>query len=342
MRCTLGMLAAIERARLEGKTPLLVDNSQDRVIDVFFSYQRSQVLEAKMLPVDERQGMARSAVLERVRGQLVKAMRFGQVLYIRLSNSACDFCNKYSGPDTLPLQVFDNEEVVRLNRLYGSGAGDSADEGVHAVEHSVGANLWGSSSPFAAVLREEDTDRGVFVPRRGFEVVLCTTFGTDDFAEFLESKLPMEALQPIAAVQHESQSAGFASKAGIRELLVAVEDCCQEMLRVNTRESREALEAALRALLLEVGARELPEEERQRLDAQLAAQAVTFKTAVLRPLNTCAVHRAFACLPALVETVRQMLAAAPAKGVSSLLEEAALRRFDTHDAALSGHWGLVE
>eukprot|EP00966_Prymnesium_polylepis_P111976 2590130-Prymnesium_polylepis.1 len=47
-RCC-GLLAAVERSRAAGKTPLLVDNSEDRVIDTLYSYQQTQVLEAKKL-----------------------------------------------------------------------------------------------------------------------------------------------------------------------------------------------------------------------------------------------------------------------------------------------------
>ena len=110
-----GLTVALERARRAGKTPLLVDNSEERVIDTYYSYQRSHILEAKKLLVDERQGTARSELLERARAQLVKAMRFGQVLYVRLSNSACDFSNRYNGPDTLPLAIFDAAEVATFN-----------------------------------------------------------------------------------------------------------------------------------------------------------------------------------------------------------------------------------
>ena len=84
-------------------------------------------------------------------------------------------------------------------RQFGSAAGGVAEE----EKGQVGANLWGAESPFAAVLREEDTEGGVFVPRRGFEVVVCTHLGATDFAELLEGKLPMTRLQPIAAVSTE-------------------------------------------------------------------------------------------------------------------------------------------
>jgi hypothetical protein len=169
-----GFLVALDRAHRAGRTPLLVDNSRDHVIDTFFSYRDAQILETKKLLLDERQGMVRPAVLERTRTQLVKAMRSGQVLYVRLTNTACDFCSRYNGADTLPLELFDAQAVATLNREFGAGVGgDGASE-------EVGTNLWGASSPFATVLRESDTNHGVFVPRRGFQVVLCTHIGVSN------------------------------------------------------------------------------------------------------------------------------------------------------------------
>ena len=215
-----GLLTALDRARDAGRTPLLVDNSQDRVVDTFFSYQRSQVLEAKKMLVDERQGKTRTAVLEHARKQLVKTLRLGQTFYIRLANSACDFVGKYSGPDTIPMALFDVEQVAALNSQFGSEYGSATQE--------VGANLWGADdrSPFAAVLREEDTDKGVFVPQRGFEVVVCTHLGVEDYEEFLDGKLPMEQLQPIAVIpQHGGEGAESRGgcQHGVSELLSEVQ-----------------------------------------------------------------------------------------------------------------------
>jgi hypothetical protein len=114
-----GLLVALERARAAGKTPLLVDNSEDRVIDTYYSYQPAQILEAKKLVVEERQGTARAALLERARVQLVKALKLGQIVYVRMSNTACDFCSKYSGPDTLPIDIFDAHAIAKLNGDFG-------------------------------------------------------------------------------------------------------------------------------------------------------------------------------------------------------------------------------
>eukprot|EP00966_Prymnesium_polylepis_P245022 5667512-Prymnesium_polylepis.1 len=146
----------------------------------------------------------------------------------------------------------------------------------------------------------------------------------------------MEQLQPIACVG--GSSGGSASKAeaskaeapseggakpsleAIEEHLATVDDSRQKALTLNTKEAREALEAALRAFLLELGSHDVLEADMSRLDQKLAADAKSFKTALLRPLNTCAVYRGYAVLPTLVEQTRRMLAATPAKGSTALFE----------------------
>ena len=51
-----GLLVAVERARSAGKTPLLVDNSRDKVVDTYYAYQSVQVLECKKMFMDEKTG----------------------------------------------------------------------------------------------------------------------------------------------------------------------------------------------------------------------------------------------------------------------------------------------
>ena len=88
------MLLAIERARTLDRTALLVDPSEDKLVDTYYAYQSVQVVEAKRLTLDEVQGVrSRERILEDLRVQLVSAMRFGQTLYIRLADGACDFVN---------------------------------------------------------------------------------------------------------------------------------------------------------------------------------------------------------------------------------------------------------
>jgi len=91
------------------------------------------------------------------------------------------FSCRYTDPRYFPLAVFDQSVI-------------------QAADKFTTENLWESSHPFAACLRESDLDthvRNVFVCRPGFEVVVCTHFTTDDFAEFLAPSLPLPLFQPI-------------------------------------------------------------------------------------------------------------------------------------------------
>lgn len=196
-----GMLLAIERARALGKTVLLVDPSPDKLIDTYYAYQSSQVIEAKRLVLEEVTGKKTHAdTLESLRQQLVAAMRYGQTLYIRLADSACDFSHSYSDDAQFPLALFTHATIRSLR----AHAGPS------------GINLYGSDHPLAGVLRPTDVLDGEFQLREnvsdqrqrakaaapedadadeeadaeaeahekaddGFELVLCTQFSVEDY-----------------------------------------------------------------------------------------------------------------------------------------------------------------
>ena len=189
-----GLLIAMERAHRLGKTVLLIDTSDDHICDTYFSYQASLVLEAKRMVLDVATSRKTlSEVLDECRKHLVNAMRFGQTLYIRLADSACDFSGQFSSAEDFPLDVFDRHAI----------------EALHEYREGAGLNLWGSAHPLASALREEDLSEGVFQPRfshkaragdgsvSGFEVVLCTNFSPDDVATLLSNALPIDKLQPI-------------------------------------------------------------------------------------------------------------------------------------------------
>ena len=193
-----GLLVAIERSHRLNKTPLLIDTIEDKLVDTYYSYQASIIVEAKKMVLDvatKRQEHA--AVMEGLRQQLVNSMKFGQTLYIRLADSACDFVNSFTSDDTFPLAVFDHEAIASLAN-YREG---------------TPMNLWGSSHPLAKVLRDSDLTQGLFQPRfshkarsvnddgeerrEGFEVVVATLFKPDDVNEMLREALPLHLLQPI-------------------------------------------------------------------------------------------------------------------------------------------------
>ena len=69
----------------------------------FYNYQSSLVIEAKQLVLDEATGRrTHEQVMESLRETLVNAMRFGQTLYIRMADCACDF-NHFSSDDRFPM-----------------------------------------------------------------------------------------------------------------------------------------------------------------------------------------------------------------------------------------------
>lgn len=188
-----GLLVAINRAHLLGRTVLLIDNSDDSIVDTYYDYNAALIVEAKKMVLDVARGSATvDEVLEQCRVQLVDGMRFGKTLYIRMTNSAADFASTFNAADKFPLSLFDRTIVGSLED-YKEGTAN---------------NLWGSDHPLAACLREEDLSQGIFQPRfshksnvdgvtQGFEVVLCTQFPTDEFHSFLADALPMPNLQPI-------------------------------------------------------------------------------------------------------------------------------------------------
>ena len=178
-----GLLVAIQRAHQLGRTVLLIDTSDDAVVDTFYTYNAALTIEAKRMVLDvARKSATLDETLEQCRVQLVNAMRFGKTLYVRLADSACDFANTFHADDKFPLSVFDRKAVAN--------------------------NLFHAPHPLSEVLREHDLSQGIFQPRfshkaavdgisLGFEVVLCTRFSTDEFESFLHSALPMALLQPI-------------------------------------------------------------------------------------------------------------------------------------------------
>jgi hypothetical protein len=85
--------------------------------------------------------------------------------------------------------------------------------------------------------------------------------------------------------------------------------------------AREALAEAVEALLSDVASREVEETERRALDAALAPHAASLKGALLKALRVCSCARGFLGLPAVLEQTRRLLTAAPAKGVSTYLED---------------------
>ena len=175
----------IERALASRKTPLLLDRTREQVVDKYYFYQPSTVIEAKRLILEARvANVNMDLVRETLRVQLVHALRWGHTLLIRLTNTAADFANAYCHPDYFPLEVF--------------------DPGTHPTSQDASA-----SPVWKRVVRESDMDasKTLTVPST-FRVVLSSTFPPDKYEQYLAESLPLAKLQPAHLIDPTSKGSG--------------------------------------------------------------------------------------------------------------------------------------
>lgn len=184
-----GITAAIKRAQSLGKTPLLVDNTDDKTVDSFYAKKPNTVLlEATLMLADEKKQVRTHAkVMKDARELLVEAMKDGKTFYVRLKGEVTEFLNgNYTGADTLPVEVFSQKFINQL-----------ADYTGEAEDPHVGS-LTDSDHPFAKVLRPKELDmKNNFTIKPGFEVVVCTWLPVSSFNEQLRCSLPLHGMQAI-------------------------------------------------------------------------------------------------------------------------------------------------
>ena len=186
--------AVLARCRADGRTPLFLDRTSERVVDTYFTYQDATVIQAKSLVLDAAAGGGLSAVRGKLRRSLVHALRWGHTLVVRMDNSAADFATKYCDDDHFPLAIFD------------------------ASRTPSGTNVVGSAI-FGRILRPEDTAEtpgSLHVPD-SFAVCVTSTYAEDTHASLLADALPLGLLQPVAVYEprhFSGAAAGVAAPLG--------------------------------------------------------------------------------------------------------------------------------
>ena len=188
-----GLAVAMRRARSLEKTPLIVDNTYEAQIDAFLR-EGAVVFLAKQMFLDEKQGIrTHDVVMRDTRKLIVQAMKEGKRLVIALENKATDFAGGvFSGADWLPMSIFDQREVDKLNFCYADSPRRESEP--------FWTGLWESDHPYAKVLRESDLlDGGKFFVGRGFEVVVTTTIAVDQYVADLRNSMPMGRLKGMVA-----------------------------------------------------------------------------------------------------------------------------------------------
>ena len=174
----------IDRALCAGRTPLLLDRSG--TADVSFLYEAATIIEAKALVLDART-LGLEAIREKLRRQLVHAMRHGHTLVVRLADSAPDFANSYCADDTFPAAVFDSPAWP--------SARDAARDAL-----------------FGAVVRPEDTAEsgGRLMVPPSFRVLITCALPVDSYEAHLQGALPhfAEGVQAIELYELSAAARG--------------------------------------------------------------------------------------------------------------------------------------
>eukprot|EP00446_Apocalathium_sp_SHHI-4_P056151 CAMPEP_0177295976 /NCGR_PEP_ID=MMETSP0368-20130122/2171_1 /TAXON_ID=447022 ORGANISM="Scrippsiella hangoei-like, Strain SHHI-4" /NCGR_SAMPLE_ID=MMETSP0368 /ASSEMBLY_ACC=CAM_ASM_000363 /LENGTH=332 /DNA_ID=CAMNT_0018754061 /DNA_START=18 /DNA_END=1016 /DNA_ORIENTATION=- len=173
---------AIMEARNKGKTPLIIDNTENHRAEAFFALSLDvHIIECKKMIMDtsKAKGATVEEVLEEERQRFIKAkcFKYGKTVLFRLANTACDLKGAFNSEVFPSLALFDAAEVARV----------SAD--ASKVK----------DSPFykMALDRDEVLDLEAYGIASEFNVVALTHFQEDEYEEYLQSAIPLHLFQPI-------------------------------------------------------------------------------------------------------------------------------------------------
>ena len=169
------LVKTIELAVSKGKTPLVIDSSEEDKVNTFYTYQSVVMLDGKKMGLDKSlRKIPVQDIMEDARAKLVQALKLGQPLVIALTKSVTDFAQTFideaaSANGTLnmsqgkyfPLEVFKN-----------------AGRGLVSQEY------------LDALFRNHEKDQGFAVSRspETFRVIITSQFLTEDFDEYLFGK----------------------------------------------------------------------------------------------------------------------------------------------------------
>ena len=163
----------IRAAIAEGLTPLVLDSSDDHVVDTFFSYSADAiVLDAKKMSLDATlRKQPDRAALDAARKRVVLAMKNGSQLVVATQQAAVDF-HRFSAPEMLPLELFSR-----------------AGRGFVNVPEDGDGGVWGllDRPATSALFRPADTvdTAGLAVCRRDFATVVTSRFSAENAEHFL-------------------------------------------------------------------------------------------------------------------------------------------------------------
>lgn len=173
---------AMDKAVEKGKTPLIIDNTENQRVETYFTYRSCYVVECKKWIMEKATKKTPPADIlkeERERFFRAKCFKHGQTVMFRLATTACDLNNTFSSPEFPSTELLNCEAVKKVLGI------DNA------------SNFKGS--PFEKMCPDSEslmeyTTMGV---HEKFNVLAITLFKEEDYEGYLKDMIPLPYLQPI-------------------------------------------------------------------------------------------------------------------------------------------------
>lgn len=163
------LLEEIETTVSRGRTPLIVDDSEDHNVDTFFSYRSVSVVDGKKMGLDvSMKKIPVEDVMEGARQKLVAGVKYGCPVIIALTKSVTDFKGKFNDTSSPPREV--GTSVFPADLVFRKAGKGLLEEGA-----------------MQRLFRQDDREQNLCVCRDpdSFYCAVTTQFSPADFEEYL-------------------------------------------------------------------------------------------------------------------------------------------------------------
>jgi len=170
----------MDQAIKNGKTPLIVDNSEDDKTNTFFSYQSAIIIDGKKMGLDKTMRNTPIAeIMEGARAKLVSGLKLGYPVVIALTKSVTDFATTFS--DEACQQAEDKQGLDFQD-------GKQSYFPLSTVFQNAGKGLVKQDMLDALFTEEDRKDthgHAICRDENSFHVVVTSQFSPEDFEEYL-------------------------------------------------------------------------------------------------------------------------------------------------------------
>lgn len=168
----ISLLEECEQSVANGKTPLVIDNSDDNKVDTFFGYRSFPVIDGKKMGLDKSMKKIPVVdIMEEARKKLALSLKIGMPLIIAMTKSVTDFANTFNDIKARELHGLPSDLAFLPTELFDKG----------------GKNLLSDEYLNALIRKDERKDTGDLAISRnpdGFYVILTSQFSPEDYEDY--------------------------------------------------------------------------------------------------------------------------------------------------------------